>query len=121
MKRLLTWILASALLPHLPAADEGDRAWIATTQNQNIVRIEAFAKLPDGRGGRYELSATKEGTSGRSVSRQAGAIRVPMADGSTPISVSQISVEDGATLNVTLIVTSESGQVYEDSYTFTGK
>ncbi len=121
MKGLLGLFSAIGLIATTALANEDKGAWVDATRDGNMVRLEVFAALQAGEGGRYELTATKQGTSGRSMNRQAG--NVPVSDGSArgPISTSSFSVERGATLEVELRVVSASGEVYEDVVSIVGE
>ncbi|WP_323785508.1 curli-like amyloid fiber formation chaperone CsgH [Thalassovita sp.] len=121
MKLMLAVVASALLFPLKVAGEEPKHAWVVGTRYESAIQLEVFARLEAGESGYYELSAIKEGASGRSVNRQAGS--VPESEGEVlgPISISRFSVETGATLIVELVVTSKSGSVYRDTVQFKGE
>jgi hypothetical protein len=120
MRKILTLIGALIAAPAISAAEDRKGAWIVAKPEAGIVTLEAYAVLENGEAGSYELSATKKGTAGSSVNKQSGKVRIADDGVLRPLSTSRISVEQGATLDVTLKVTSATGRVYETLYSFTG-
>lgn len=121
MRYLLGLISVLGLSASAAMSEEGRVAWVDATREGDLIRLEAHAALGGGEGGSYELTATKEGASGRSVVRQAGV--VPASDGgpATPLSTSRLSLEPGAQLIVELRVVGASGEVYEDVVSIVGE
>ncbi|MGK7754274.1 MULTISPECIES: curli-like amyloid fiber formation chaperone CsgH [unclassified Roseovarius] len=110
---LLAW-------PLLGNAEEQRQAWIELSEGEGLVQIEVFSHLEEGMSGKYTLEVVKEGPSGRSVNKQGG--NIPNSDGTPigPLSVSRVSVEPSATLQVTLSVTDASGSTYHDTKSMAG-
>ncbi len=110
---LLAW-------PMVCGAEEQRQAWIELSEVEGLVQIEVFSHLEEGMSGKYTLEVVKEGPSGRSVNKQGG--KVPSSDGTAvgPLSISRVSVEPTATLQVTLNVTDASGLTYQDTKSVAG-
>lgn len=122
MKRLCSALALLCLLPPTARSEEAHGAWIVARPSAGMVTLEAYGKLDDQAAGRYELRAVKTGSSGQSTSRQTGLVPVSVEDQEPkPLAISKVSVEEGATLNVTLVVTGPNGEVYEASFIYPGE
>ena len=121
MKLRTLLMFAALVFPNVGSAETQNKAWIVATPENGMVEVQVFAALEDGQTGSYEMSLIKQGASGRSVNKQAGIVHPYDGSASMPLSTSRVSVEKGATLAVTLIVTSASGQIYESDYAFIGE
>lgn len=105
-------------VPRPGEAEETRRAWIDLTRDGHSVKIEAFSNLEKGRSGTYRLEMTKVGESGRSTSRQSGAISVSDGTPQGPLTTSRMSVEPSATLEVLFWIEDDTGQRFSDSFDF---
>jgi hypothetical protein len=74
--------------------------------------------LEQGVSGNYSLEATKVGPSGQSKTRQAGSVPVSNGEAYGPISVSRMSLEPNATLQVVLTVEDNLGNIFEEERKF---
>lgn len=119
ISRLLFAILA--VWPVSVASDEVPRAWLDMSQKDGLVQIEVFSNLEKGVGGEYQLNVVKSGPSGKSVNRQSGTVPVSQGEAMGPLTVSRVSLEPEAKLNVTLRVIDKNGTVFEDEKSLMSK
>ena len=95
------------------------KAWIEISETGPVVTIKVMSELDSNVGGTYRLEVTKAGPAGRSVNRQSGTIRASEDAAPETSSVSRVSVETGAALDVLLTVEDSAGEVYEDRFSKT--
>ena len=92
------------------------KAWIEVTEAGPLVTIKVISELDADTGGTYRLEVTKAGPAGRSVNRQSGMLHPTDTAAEQISSVSRVSVESGATLEVLLTVEDDAGHVHEDHF-----
>ncbi|MGR3630425.1 MAG: curli-like amyloid fiber formation chaperone CsgH [Sulfitobacter sp.] len=97
-------------------AADAKKAWIEISEADRMVTIEVMSDLDDDVGGTYRLEVKKAGASGTSVNRQSGTIQVNATEKPQSSSVSRVSVEMGAELEVLLSVEDTAGQIHEDRF-----
>jgi hypothetical protein len=116
MKRMFFAVAALFLWAAQGQAEIGKKVWIDVSEAGSTVTIKVVSHFKEATGGTYQLEVTKAGPSGRSVSRQSGMVSRPESAKQQTSSISQVSVEPGATLDVLLTVKDDEGHVYKDSF-----